>query len=128
MAFGAVLTHNEQDRASAYLRLSDYVPLTLDPESSDFLYQINLPVQSQTGIEGLRINRLSKWGATMSNTIAIVSGAARVVATPVFAIRLELDINTAPEIGAIPQERRIEIFRELVQLGQEIADRGIANR
>ena len=62
IAFGAVLKHPETDRQAAYLRLPDYVPVQVNPESSDFLYQINLhPVPSATEIEGLLLNRLSKW-------------------------------------------------------------------
>src|ERR1019366_6957579 len=97
LAFGAVFTHNEADRRSGYLQLPDYVPVEVDPESSAFLYQINLPIPSRTGIDRLRINRLSKWSVAayklIAFNVAVAESAPPFSATPVFALRLELDIN-----------------------------------
>lgn len=133
IAFGAVLTHHEPDRRSGYLRLPDYVPVRIDPASSDFLYQINIPVASGTGIDGLQINRLSKWSvAALKYFAARFTGAAvaqHPVPEPVFALRLELDINTSPGFeGPLPRGRLVEIYRELVSLGSEIAAEGILPR
>jgi hypothetical protein len=59
LALGGALFHQERDKRAAYERLPNYVPVRLEPESSDFLFQINLPMQNRLGIEGLMINRLS---------------------------------------------------------------------
>jgi hypothetical protein len=41
------------------------------------------------------------------------------------ACRLELDISTMPEWeGELPHDGLPEVFRELVDLGQEIAEKG----
>jgi hypothetical protein len=129
MAFGAVLLHPEPDPRTAYSRLPDYVPVRVDPASTDFLYQINLPVQSATGIEGLRLNRLSRWsvGALNSADFTFTSGAiyARSLVR-MFALRLEVDINTTPDFaGSIPSARLVEVFRELVESARTIAARGV---
>jgi hypothetical protein len=130
IAFGTVLTHNEADHGSGYTRLPDYLPVRVDPSSSDFSFQINVPVNAHTRIDGLRINRLSKWSVAAFNRISLRVDGTRVAPAATqptaYALRAELDINTAPEIpGALPRERLIELYRELVALGQEIATEGL---
>lgn len=133
IAFGAVLIHTEPDVRSAYLRLPDYVPVQVDPQSSDFLYQINIPVASRTEIDGLQINRLTKWSAVSFRSFSVRFTGATVTPEPVpkpgFALRLELDINTAPGFeGPLPKGRLVEVYRELVSLGREIAAEGTLPR
>jgi hypothetical protein len=130
VAFGAILVHPEADRAAGYQRLPDYLPVQVDPASSDFLYQINLPtVPSATGIEGLRLNRLSKWTVTALKFLALRFTGTSLQAQPVpekFALRVELDMNTAPGfIGPIPHERLADVYRELVTASREIATNGV---
>lgn len=129
IAFGMVVRHPEVDRRSAYLRLPDYLPIRIDPDASDFNLQINVPAAS-TGIRGLRINRLTKWSIMglarvslrMDGTVVATTGG-RVMA---HALRLELDINTSPEFqGALPRDRFIDIYRELVALGRDIITDGL---
>ena len=130
MAFGAILVHPEMDRRAGYLRLPDYLPVQADPESSDFLYQINLPpVASATGLDGLRLNRLSRWSVARFKLIALrftgATVAERAFPEP-FALRIELDINTAPEFtGPIPSARLVEVYRELVGAARTIATNGV---
>lgn len=136
VAFGAILTHAEPDRRSAYALLPDYVPVRVDPDSSsDFLFQINLPVASTT-IDGLRLNRLTRLAvASVSQlTLRFTAGAAGAAvasqARPPFAhaLRLELDINTVAEFqGPIPRRDLIRVYRELVALGEGIATGGIGS-
>lgn len=133
VAFGAVLNHIEPDQRTGYMRLPNFVPVSVDPESSDFMYQINLPVPSRTGIEGLQINRLTKWGISFLrvfslNAAILTQSGPQLASEPIFALRLELDINTKPEISGIPRDRVTDVFRELVQMGLQIADTGIINR
>ena len=130
VAFGAVLIHPEADHRTGYLRLPDYVPVPVDPESSDFFYQITLPpVPSATGIEGLRLNRLSKWSVVAMNLAALTFMGEAVQAQSLlksFALRLELDMNTVPSFpGPIPHERLVDLYRELVSTGQGIATNGV---
>ena len=129
LAFGATALLPVEDLQAGYRQISAYLPFQLDPEgSSDFSYQINRPRDSTSGISGLRINRLSKWSVvrlTMGDITfgpASVSYAARHIR---HACRLELDINTAADFqGELSREQLPQIFRELVQLGQEIVKDG----
>ena len=130
LAFGAILLKKVPDIKSAYRILAPFLPNVTTPgeEASDFQYQINRPRQSRS-IEGLRVNRLTKWSAMPSGTISvtIVPGARPELTTGslLFASRLELDMNTSPESkNIIPQDQTNALFVELVHLGTEIADKG----
>ena len=131
IAFGVVLEHPEADRQAGYRRLPDYVPVKVDPESSDFHYQINLPpVPSATGIEGLSLNRLSKWGVAGRMSFRFTGMAVQAQpGTEAFALRLERDINTVADFaGRIPHARLVDIYRELVAAGRAIAANGVVTR
>jgi hypothetical protein len=133
IAFGSVLKHPELDRRAGYLRLPEYVPVRVDPESSDFLYQINLPTApSGTGIEGLRLNRLSKWSVSAWRPFSFRFSGGAVQAQPItesVALHLELDINTTHDfVGAIPKARLAEVYIELVDAARSIAQNGVAGR
>ena len=132
IAFGAVLIHPEADHQAGYRRLPDYVPVQVDPESSDFHYQINLPpVPSATRIEGLSLNRLSKWSVAALKSFRF-TGTTVVQAQPVpgaFALRVEWDINTAATFaGPIPHAQLVDIYRELVAAGRAIAANGVVTQ
>lgn len=131
IAFGAVLKHPETDRQAGYLRLPDYVPVRVDPESSDFHYQINLPpVPSATGIEGLSLNRLSKWSVAGWKSFRFTGMAVQALpGTEAFALRLEWDINTVADFaGPIPHAQLVDIYRELVAAGRSIAANGVVTQ
>lgn len=132
LAFGATLLQPTKDLQSGYQQISSYLShVRLEPEGfSDFLYQINRPRDSISGIKGLRINRLSKWFVEMWQLGGLSIGSASIV-TPIvyspthFACRLDLDINTTQDFqGELTREQLPKIFRELVELGKEIAREG----
>ena len=129
-AFGAVLLRPVENRQAGYQQIAAYLPhVQLDPEgASDFLYQINRPRNSNSGIPDLRINRLSKWSiaASMESTFSFGSTSAAHFPGPRhFACRLELDINTVPDFrDELAREQLPQIFQELVDLGKEIAKAG----
>ena len=130
LAFGAVLKHPEVDHAAGYARVSDYTPARVSPSWTDFLIQINTPIPSRIGIDGLQLNRLSKWSIALQRRItvlAIVGGAPQqTLGPPLISFRLELDINTAPTFdGPLPRTRVLDIYRELVSLGGDLATSGI---
>jgi hypothetical protein len=129
IAFGATFVHPEPDRRTGYLRLPDYLPVRVDPESSDFLYQINLPrLDSRSGVEGLRLNRLSKWGVAGHKLVSVVAPAQGQIQTSptVFATRVELDVNTVPDFpGPISRAHLVDLYRELVSAGQSVVANGV---
>jgi hypothetical protein len=131
LAFGAVLAQPVEDRRTGYVQIAKYLhSLTLDPDgSSDFLYQINRPRPSKVGVEGLRVNRLSKWSVLLFQRFSVTLGKTAIttvgLASGDSACRLEVDINTAPEFeGVLPVDRLSAILQELVDLGREIAEKG----
>jgi hypothetical protein len=137
LAFGAVLLQPVGSLQEGYRRLGLYLSsfVKLDPErSSDFLYRINRRRNSNIGIDNLQINRLSTWSVASASLVefsaaAIASGVGGSVRSfpglTLFACRLELDINTAPEFPReYSAERSHHIFQELLELGREIAQEG----
>lgn len=133
LAFGPILVHPVDSHAAGYRQLSAYLPnVKLDPEgSSDFLYQINRVRDSTSKIDGLRINRLSKWSVATVQTIGFFVGPISDISISMDkvglfrACRLDLDINTAAEFtGPLPKKQLSLIFQELVDLAKEIAVEG----
>ena len=130
LAFGAVLLKRVADLASAYQELSRFLPsIELDGiDTPDFLYQINRPRTSKSPT-AMRINRLNKWSVLQEGTISIGLGPGTVPTLastlPNLACRLELDINTSAEsLLPISRPDTQVLFKELVDLGREIADQG----
>jgi len=129
LGFGAILLAEVPSRADGYGTLQRFLPsVRLEEDSSDFIYQINRKRPTTTGIDGLEINRLSKW-SVMLRTDMVLSFqgiAATQMPGPVHhALRLELDINTAAEfVGPLPHDRLGDIFSELQEMAEEIAARG----
>jgi len=118
-----------ENRAAGYRNLSRYLPaVRLDPEGSqDFYYQINRPRRS-TVVDGLQINRLSKWSVAQFVPITLMLTPQSVqsgVGAGEEACRIEVDVNTAPHGNAeLPSARLPEVFGELVRLGEEIVSKG----
>ena len=129
LALGGVFSHPEENRRTAYLRLPDYVPVAVNPDSTDFLYQINLPTQSRLDITGLLINRLSKWSVSMYRLIALnLQGEVSPQGFgATIALRSEIDISTPQEFqGILPKGRLIDIVNELDESGRYLITNGVA--
>lgn len=131
LAFGALLIQPVKNRKSGYNRISKYLinSVKLDPESSsDFLYQINRPRDSKLNFPELKINRLTKWSVQTHKHFGVAVGKeSKTVyeSEESFACRLELDINTMPNIkNRFNSDDSKNIFNELVNLGIEIAEKG----
>ncbi len=129
VAFGSVLLQEVDTHANGYALVSSYLPFKLDSKNmSDFLYRINRKRNSAT-INELVINRLSTWSAISRQNFALLASAGHAIqqslSEPVYAIRLELDINTAQDYGNnLPTEKLGDIFLESTKLGIEIAQEG----
>jgi hypothetical protein len=132
LAFGVILVHPVASREEGYKAISHYLPnVQLDVvNSSDFLYQINRPRISQTSDVPIIINRLSKWLVAKVQRLHIDLSVAEKVSPSILpyeglhACRLELDINTSPEVDQLPGEKMVPLFDELVSLAREIAEKG----
>ena len=129
VALGMVLLIPVDNIAAAYTGLQKYLPnVKMDLDGAvDFLYQINRPSISRE-VDGITINRLTKWSVSISGSIAIslvpASGILVPDPNPHFASRLELDVNTAPTASLIPADKITALFGELARLGTEIANKG----
>jgi hypothetical protein len=130
LAFGINLMQPVESRESGYKLLNSFLPsIDLDVEnSSDFLYQINRTRFSKV-VDGMLVNRLSKWGVKYASAggISIVGNIIRqfeIKKKPIFA-SLELDINTPADYDSeFDRDKSKEIFKELLELSQEIAVKG----
>jgi hypothetical protein len=133
LALAAVLLMPANNREEGYRRLSSYLPyLRIDPSgSSDLVYQINRR-RASSAIQGIEINRLSKWPLASVQSARFHLGPIPSVIPPIqtvgenlTACRLELDINTDPESSAALRPETIEpLVDELIQLAFEISEDG----
>jgi hypothetical protein len=128
IAFGSVLTLPVENKVAGYTQIQKFLPNTqLDyVGSTDFLYQINRPRPSRTGIANLKINRLSKWSVVTGVLIPLTPGMTRIEThMQDFACRLEMDINSAADYEEeINPEVARTIFQELIELAIEISKLG----
>ncbi len=128
LAFGAVLFDPAENHDDGYRKVSSYIPFTVDFGSRNFLYQINRRRDSQLQIPALEINRLSKWSCVQFRTASFSiseAGTFHDESEGMFAVRLEIDMNTAPEhTKPLAPEILVDLFKELVDLGSEITEKG----
>lgn len=134
IAVGMVFHEAVAERRDGYVCLDEAlhdVKIDIDG-SSDFSYSINRPRMSQTGVDGLMINRLSKWQAVRAKQVAINYPSHEMHGQRInfsgkeqYACRVELDMNTDADYqGQLQKEDILQIFNELTDLGLEIAESG----
>jgi hypothetical protein len=131
LALGVILLFPVATRQEGYSLLSRFLPLTLDPNSSDFLYRINRPAVSESLADGTQLNRLSTWSVLLVELVrlSISPGTVRADVShqgePALACRLELDVNTpADRTEPLPRDKYRPLLTELAAMAQSIADRG----
>lgn len=127
VALGLILISDVSDRQIGYRELANFIDGV--PESTDavdFLYQVNRPRDSRAGIEGLYINRLSKWSVAEYRVVIFAPAAASVATGALrYHLRLELDINTMAEFeGLIPQQKVDKVIDDLFEGAHEICEQG----
>ena len=125
LAFGAEISVPAPNHEEAYRLLDSYLhTVELDTSASDFNYSINRKRPSCVGIKGLRLNRLSRWYALLRR-IALKKADGVATAAEFYSCRLDMDINTGADFtGPLAKEKLKDIFRELVSLASEIAEKG----
>lgn len=130
LAYGVVVLLPVDDGPAGYEQMSAYLPaIEIDSAgSSDFMYQINRPRESKSGIDDMLINRLSKWSVLKSIGSVVRLGSqvlTRFEASDYHAIRIELDINTWADFeGDLPTDGLVPLIEEFASLGNEIVERG----
>ena len=125
LAFGAVLCQPAPTLQSGYKVLAPYLPnVRIDDGSRDFLYQINRR-RSSSMIDGLQINRLSKWSVALVQDILLRGDGAVVKSSTALSCRSELDINSVPSNKSeLPRDRVSDLFTECVAFATDIAAHG----
>ena len=127
LALGALLLMPSQDLGSVYRLLSHFLPgVNLNGVATpDFLFRVNRPRESTRRPDTI-INRLAAWSTAHGQSITIGAGEGQLTTGPVqYAAHLELDINT--QTGRdFPFELdvSVELVHELIELANEIAERG----
>jgi hypothetical protein len=137
LAYGAVLLEPVDTKEVGYRRLSEYLKtMRVDEASQDFFFQINRPRRRGQKRDGLLLNRLSKWSVASFQpfSMAVALGSPPVFSSTLvhlptdsvtYAVRLELDLSTPPQYQEeLVHDELPSIFRELVNLGSEIANQG----
>jgi hypothetical protein len=124
LAFSAKLLQPANTPEEAYRVLAAQLPaVNLDSKPDDFALQINRRRESSDIVVGLPINRVCTW-SKMNVAVFAEPGTPFTWPERCYSA-LELDINTAPEKAAIlPRTSLPQLFRELVSLGEDIAERG----
>lgn len=126
IAFGAEVFLPADNKSEALQQLAPFIPITINPDNTnDLLYQINRHRQSKV-VPGLFVNRLSKWAVvTFSFGTQLDTQSFDLPGLEQFVTYLELDINTSPTfLGTLPHNTLDIVFNELVELSQEITERG----
>jgi hypothetical protein len=130
IAIGVVAVSPEVDRTAAYARLQKLVPsVNYDAEHTrEVLYQVNRPVRSET-VQGLELNRLTKWsaGRLVSQNISFAVGG--IVSTTEAEIRhftrCECDHSTPAErVDVFERAEFCLIYEELRKLATLNLDKG----
>jgi len=122
IAFGVQGLLPGGDRIAAYRLLQELLPhIPIQPEtSSDFIYQINHPVQSRA--LDIKLNRITKWSGLAFRFVMVQEGAgAQSASVPIenFA-SLECDHNTPAEGQDRLDSKPLGlIYAELAQLAWE---------
>jgi hypothetical protein len=100
------------------------------PENStDLLFQINVPIVMNDPLPELLVNRLAKWqvvGIQLFNVLAGPAMSFQLTTTAVRpVVRLELDINTSPERAvAFPPDKIAVLLRQLGGITRRLAKSG----
>jgi hypothetical protein len=129
IAFSCVLLAEAADRMAAYQALKTVLKsVQVDPaEMRDLIFRVNWP-QKSTAAPGLQVNRITHWSAIRLHRVLVqVGGADASVAHGVTShfVRLEVDHNTdEARKSPFAQDEMVTIYKELVELANENAERG----
>ena len=131
LAFGVELVTPVENREAGYDVINQLLPSVelSTKDTSDFLYQINRRRSSKV-VDELEINRLSRWSINLYKSARFSLGAdlssqAIIAGDATFYAAVTMDINTVVDYGGdFDKDKSNTIFRELLELAQEIAVEG----
>lgn len=122
IALGLVLLRKTSNRMESYKLLQEKLPIELDADASEFMYQINHPSSITVTGEEYKLNRMSRWSAAIIQHFALhapgaagqQSGLVPSMVAENF-VRLEID-NSSPADRTQPIARGNlpTLFQELV--------------
>lgn len=127
LALGPTVVREVADIAESNLAIHAYAPfLQVDAGAArDVLFQVNFPVASGV-IEGLNINRVSKFMSATAQLINVVVGQPLPTIVTSYYCRAEFDINTAAEhTEVLPVPLRALLLRELTDCALGILRSGV---
>jgi hypothetical protein len=127
LAFGATLVLAVDTPHEANQQISLFLPFDISHEKgkSDLIYRINRPKKSKTGVPDLRIERLRTWSTAAFQMLTLTGGQPTRTDYMANSCRLELDLSTAADFPrSLPRSKVTPIFKEMVNLGCEIAEKG----
>lgn len=133
LAYGGVLLLPANSMKDAYSKLGNLLEtIKIDSENThDLHFRVNRKRKSECSVSELEINRISTW-----NVIQLIEGydmsmdgqnqqIVTKFSDPKSVCRLELDINTNPEINDNFNKDDVQnIFNELFEFGNQIATEG----
>ncbi len=86
---------------------------------------MNRPRASNVDINGLQVNRLSKWSVGAYKFIAMRAASPPVESPLQQHLRLELDISTSADfLGLIPRDEVVRVIDDLFDGAREICEHG----
>jgi hypothetical protein len=131
LAFAAKVVFPTSSREAAYETLRTCLPhIPIDPATREFLYRINRPRASSSGVNDLRINRLVTWSAVRlmmqwRRPLWDTASSEAISQESVDGCFVQLDINSSEErADAIPHDSLPALWNELAQFGAELVEHG----
>lgn len=126
VALGFNLISPTPDRQTGYGELRQFIDgVPTAPDATEFHYQVNRPRASSAGVNGLQVNRLSKWSVGAYKFVAMGAGAHPIESPLQHHLHLELDINTSADFqGLIPREEVVRVIDDLFSGAGEICEQG----
>jgi hypothetical protein len=133
VAFGGIFTRPTPNQAEANKELMEYLPIDIDPQSSDLFFQINPPPVRSNVIDELAYNHLSKWMIIRQTRITSTFSGDKLFRTIEeglgISIRLEVDVNSVPSFpGSIKKNQLFDVYNELVQEATNIVSTGVKGK
>jgi hypothetical protein len=130
IAFATTLFIPTESRITGYKLLSKYLStVDIDPEnSSDFIYQINRR-RSSSVVEGLLVNRLTKWHVVQYQSALLPSspGGQQVFSLTdnEYSVNVDMDINSQQDFKSVldPNAQAL-LLDEFVNFSIEISEKG----